>query len=218
MSWSYARNLAAVLGPMDIVRFFRTAKYRNQSAELGNIPHWLGDHPIGKRLPKTQDLPPFRDEPHLRAVVKSCHDRIFFRLGHDPAKAFDELMVLFIKLYDERETPNFYEFMVLAGEEDDETATRINNLFRLSIGSRRYQDVFTTRFTPTHPPVIDLDSETISFIVRQFQGYSLVNTSATLQGADVKGTVFEQMVGSTFRGELGAYFTPREIDGQDCRT
>ena len=212
---SYARNLGAdyhAWSNGNIVRFFRTAKYRNQSAELGNIPHWLGDHPIGKRLPKTQDLPPFRDEPHLRAVVKSCHDRIFFRLGHDPAKAFDELMkVLFIKLYDERETPNFYEFMVLAGEEDDETATRINNLFRLSIGSRRYQDVFTTRFTPTHPPVIDLDSETISFIVRQFQGYSLVNTSATLQGADVKGTVFEQMVGSTFRGELGAYFTPREI-------
>ena len=212
---SYARNLGADYHAWTnggTVRFFRTAKYQNQSAEIGNIPHWLGDHPIAQRLPKTQDLPPFRDEPHLRAVVKACHDRIFFRLGHDPAKAFDELMkVLFIKLYDERETPSFYEFMVLAGENDDETAIRINDLFRRSIGSRRYQDVFTTRFTPTHPPVIDLDSETISFIVRQFQGYSLVNTSATLQGADVKGTVFEQMVGSTFRGELGAYFTPREI-------
>ena len=212
---SYARNLGADYHAWtngETVRFFRTAKYRNQSAEIGNIPHWLGDRPIVQRLPKTQDLPPFRDEPHLRAVVKVCHDRIFFRLGHDPAKAFDELMkVLFVKLYDERETPNFYEFMVLAGENDDETAIRINDLFGRSIGSRRYQDVFTTRFTPTHPPVIDLDSETISFIVRQFQGYSLVNTSATLQGADVKGTVFEQMVGSTFRGELGAYFTPREI-------
>ena len=212
---SYARNLGADYHAWTnggTVRFFRTAKYQNQSSEVGNIPHWLGDHPIGQRLPKTQELPPFRDEPHLRAVVKVCHDRIFFRLGHDPAKAFDELMkVLFVKLYDERETPNFYEFMVLAGEGDDETARRINDLFRKSIDSRRYQDVFTTRFTATHPPVIDLDSETISFIVRQFQGYSLVNTSATLQGADVKGTVFEQMVGSTFRGELGAYFTPREI-------
>ena len=212
---SYARNLGADYHAWTnglAVRFFRTAKYQNQSSEVGNIPHWLGDHPIGQRLSKTQDLPPFKDEPHLRAVVKVCHDRIFFRLGHDPAKAFDELMkVLFVKLYDERETPNFYEFIVLAGESDDETATRINDLFRRSVGSRRYRDVFTTRFTPTHPPVIDLDSETISLIVRQFQGYSLVNTSATLQGADVKGTVFERMVGSTFRGELGAYFTPREI-------
>lgn len=212
---SYARNLGADYHAWtngQVVRFFRTAKYQNQSAEVGNIPHWLGDRPVGQRLPKTQELPPFRDEPHLRGVVKACHDRIFFRLGHDPAKAFDELMkLLFVKLYDERETPNFYEFMVLAGESDNETAARINDLFRRSIGSRRYRDVFTTRFTPTHPPAIDLDEETVSFIVRQFQGYSLVNTSATLQGADVKGTVFEQMVGSTFRGELGAYFTPREI-------
>lgn len=212
---SYARNLGAdyhAWSNGSIVRFFRTAKYQDQSAEVGNIPHWLGEQPIVHRLPKTQELPPFKDEPHLRTVVKACHDRIFFRLGHDPAKAFDELMkLLFVKLYDERETPNFYEFMVLAGESEEDTAARIDALFEKSINSRRYKDVFTTRFTATHPPAIDLDAETISFIVRQFQGYSLVNTSATLQGADVKGTVFEQMVGSTFRGELGAYFTPREI-------
>ena len=212
---SYARNLGADYHAWtngQTVRFFRTAKYQNESTEVGNVPHWLGDHPIAQRLPKTQELPPFKDEPHLRAVVKACHDRIFFRLGHDPAKAFDELMkVLFVKLYDERETPNYYEFMVMAGESNEQTSARINALFGQSIQSRRYRDVFTTRFTPTHPPVIDLDHETVSFIVRQFQGYSLVNTSATLQGADVKGTVFEQMVGGTFRGELGAYFTPREI-------
>ncbi|MBI2859060.1 MAG: N-6 DNA methylase [Chloroflexi bacterium] len=212
---SYARNLGADYHAWSngtVVRFFRTAKYQNQSAEVGNIPHWLGEHPVGARLPKSQELPPFKDEPHLRSVVKVCHDRIFFRLGHDPAKAFDELMkLLFVKLFDERETPNYYEFMALAGESETNTADRINNLFKQSISSRRYKDVFTTRFTATHPPVIDLDAETITFIVRQFQGYSLVNTSATLQGADVKGTVFEQMVGGTFRGELGAYFTPREI-------
>ena len=212
---SYARNIGADYHAWSngkSVRFFRTAKYQNQSTEVGNIPHWLGDHPIGQRLSKTHELPPFRDEPHLRLIVKDCHDRIFFRLGHDPAKAFDELMkLLFVKLYDERETANHYEFMVLAGESESDTAKRINDLFHKSTKSRRYKDVFTTRFTETHPPAIDLDAETISYIVRQFQGYSLVNTSATLQGADVKGTVFEKMVGSTFRGELAAYFTPREI-------
>ena len=212
---SYARNLGADYHAWSngtINRFFRTAKYKNESEEVGNVPHWLGNHAEGRPLAKTQILPPFRDEPHLRAVVKACHDRIFFRIGHDPAMAFDELMkLLFVKLYDEKETPSHYEFMVLAGETDDQTAKRINDLFHRSINSTRYKDVFSTRFTPTHPPVIDLDAETISFIVRQFQGYSLVNTSATLEGVDVKGTVFERMVGSTFRGELGAYFTPREI-------
>lgn len=213
---SYARNIGAdyhVWSNGTSVRFFRTAKYQNQSSEVGNVPRWLGDRPVATRLSKTQDLPPFRDEPHLRTVVKGCHDRIFFRLGHDPAKAFDELMkLLFVKLYDERETANHYEFMVLAGESENDTAARIHRLFHASIESRRYKDVFTTRFAGAQPlPVIDLDAETICFIVRQFQGYGLVNTTATLQGADVKGTVFEKMVGGTFRGELGAYFTPREI-------
>ena len=212
---SYARNIGADYHAWSngiINKLYRTAKYKDQSAEVGNIPHWLGGDPIGQPLDKTHILPPFKDEPHLRAIVKACHDRIFFRLGHDPAKAFDELMkLLFVKLYDERETPGYYEFMVLAGETDEQTSARINSLFEQSIINTRYKDVFSTRFTPTHPPVIDLDAETVSFIVRQFQGYSLVNTSATLEGADVKGTVFERMVGSTFRGELGAYFTPREI-------
>lgn len=212
---SYARNLGADYHAWtdgQVARFFRTAKYLNQSTEVGNIPHWLGEQPVATRLSKKHHLPPFRDEPHLRNIVKICHDRIFYRLGHDPAKAFDELMkMLFLKLFDERETPDHYEFMVLAGETEKQTAKRINELFKKSINSRRYKDVFTTRFTEVNPPVIDLDDETIAFIVRQFQGFSLVHTSAILEGADVKGTVFEQMVGGTFRGELGAYFTPREI-------
>jgi type I restriction enzyme M protein len=210
---SYARNLGAdyyLWSNGTVSRFFRTARFASESPEVGNIPHWLGDKPVGQRLSKTHELPPFRDENHLRSVVKQCHDRIFVRLGHDPAQAFDELMkVLFVKLYDERETPDFYEFMVLAGETADQTAARITALFNKSIQSRRYRDVLTA--TEGSHPTIDLDSQTVSFIVQQFQGFSLVNTSATLQGADVKGTVFEQMVGGTFRGELGAYFTPREI-------
>ena len=70
---SYARNLGAdyhVWSDGVTHRFFRTAKYRNQSNAVGNIPHWLGENPVGQRLAKTQDLPPFKDEPHLRAVVK----------------------------------------------------------------------------------------------------------------------------------------------------
>jgi type I restriction enzyme M protein len=212
---SYARNLGAdyhVWTNGTEVRFFRTSKYLDQSAELGNVPRWLGDVPVSTKPSKSLDLPPFRDEEHLRKVVDLCHDRIFYRLGHDPAKAFDELMkVLFLKLYDERETPGHYDCVVLDNEVDGDTAARVRELFTKSIRSRRYRDVFTTRFSSTHPPAIDLDDETLAFIVRQFQGYSLINTTATLEGADVKGTVFEKMVGSTFRGELGAYFTPREI-------
>ena len=212
---SYARNLGAnyhLWTNGSSTRFFRTSRYIDQSVEVGNIPRWLGDRPVAIKPLKTLDLPPFRDEEHLREVVKVCHNQIFYRLGHDPAKAFDELMkILFLKLFDERETATHYDCVVLAGETDASTAARVRQLFAKSIKSRRYKDVFTTQLTGTHPPAIDLDDETIAFIVRHFQGYSLINTSATLEGADVKGTVFEKMVGGTFRGELGAYFTPREI-------
>lgn len=212
---SYARNLGAdyhVWTNGSTARFFRTAKYVGQSSEIGNVPRWLGDQPVATMPSKDLELPPFRDEEHLRGVVNSCHNQIFFRLGHDPAKAFDELMkILFLKLYDERETPKCYNCVVLAGENSEATAERVRSLFDKSAKSRRYRDVFTTKLTGNHPPSIDLDDETIAYIVRSFQGYSLINTSATLEGADVKGTVFERMVGGTFRGELGAYFTPREI-------
>ena len=62
---SYARNLGADYHAWSngtLIRFFRTAKYQNQSVEVGNIPHWLGEHPVGARLPKTQELPPFKDD------------------------------------------------------------------------------------------------------------------------------------------------------------
>jgi len=211
---SYARNLGAdyhIWTNGKATRFFRTARYVDQSTPVGNVPRWLGGEPVATKPRKTLDLPPFRDEEHLRVIVKLCHDRIFYRLGHDPAKAFDELMkVLFLKLYDERETPNCYDCVTLAGESNGDTAKRVRRLFQHAVKSRRYKDVFTTRL-PTSQTGIDLDDDTVAFIVRQFQGYSLINTSATLEGADVKGTVFEKMVGGTFRGELGAYFTPREI-------
>ena len=211
---SYSRNLGAeyhVWSNGISTRFFRTAKYVDQSEAVGNVPRWVGNDPVAGKLPKSVLLPPFRDEPHLRQVVKVCHDRIFFQLGHDPAKSFDELMkLLFLKLFDERETPNVYEFMIVAGETERETAKRIRELFGRSIKSLKYRDVFKTKFNQASP-TLDLDDTTIAFIVRHFQGFSLVNTTATLEGADVKGTVFEKMVGSTFRGELGAYFTPREI-------
>jgi len=100
---SYSRNLGADYhvwsNGLGQTRYFRTARYVDMSSESGNIPRWVGSGPVVERLPKTTILPPFRDETDLRDVVKVCHDQIFFRLGHDPAKAFDELMkLLFVKL------------------------------------------------------------------------------------------------------------------------
>jgi type I restriction enzyme M protein len=213
---SYARNLGAeyhVWSDWNVTHFFKTAKYIEQSTPVGNIPSWSEGRENKNYLSKDHVLPPFRDEEHLREVVRQSHNKIFFNLGHDPAKSFDELMkLLFLKIYDERQTPKRYEFAILPGQSKEEVATHIRQLFKKASESRRYSDVFTTRFSkPGQNINLDLDDDTIFFLVKQFQSYSLINTTSTLEGVDIKGTVFERMVGSTFRGELGAYFTPREL-------
>lgn len=122
------------------------------------------------------------------------------------------MKVFFLKMYDERVTPNVYKFSALPGQNQKNISDHIKAFFKEATTSTRYSDVFTTRFTkPGQNVTLDLDEETIAYIVEQLQNFSLVNTTATLEGVDIKGTVFENMVGDTFRGELGAYFTPREL-------
>ena len=215
-SESYSRNLGAeyhVWSDWTHTEFFKTAKYIDQSTKVGNIPTWSSGAPKKTYLSKNHVLPPFKNEEQLRGIVKKCHDKIFFNLGHDPAKSFDELMkMLFLKMFDERVTPKEYQFSVLPDQNKEEASEHIRKLFKKAVTSPRYSDVFTTRFLrPGQNITLDLDDDTINFIVKSFQDFSLVNTTSTLEGVDIKGTVFERMVGSTFRGELGAYFTPREI-------
>jgi type I restriction enzyme M protein len=177
------------------------------------LPVWVTDKPLPQKVPKTETLRPFKDEEELRQVISFCHDLILEKLGHDPAKAFDEMTkLLFLKLYDEREVPNYYDFVVLANETPHDVAERVRSLFNKAISSSKYQDVFWSQFNAEPVPVtLELDDFSIFNIVQMLQGYSLVNTTENIRGADIKGTVYEQMVGNTFRGELAQFFTPREI-------
>lgn len=213
---SYARNLGAeyhLWSDGSYERVYKTARYAQQSEAIARLPVWVTDKPLPQKVPKTETLRPFKDEQELRQVISFCHDLILEKLGHDPAKAFDEMTkLLFLKVYDEREVPNFYEFVVIADEKPHDVADRIRELFAKAISSSKYQDVFWSQFNTVPVPVtLELDDFSIFNIVQVLQGYSLVNTTENVQGADIKGTVYEQMVGRTFRGELGQFFTPREL-------
>jgi type I restriction enzyme M protein len=213
---SYARNLGAeyhLWSDGSYEKVYKTARYAQQSEPVARLPVWVTDKPLPQKVPKTETLRPFKDEEELRQVISFCHDLILEKLGHDPAKAFDEMTkLLFLKVYDEREVPNFYEFVVVADEKPHDVADRIRALFDKAISSSKYQDVFWSQFNTVPVPVtLELDDFSIFNIVQVLQGYSLVNTTENVQGADIKGTVYEQMVGRTFRGELGQFFTPREL-------
>jgi len=215
---SYARNLGAEYHAWHDGRnarqFFRTARFSQGSQVVGDIPRWVGMKPIIAQIPKRMELPPFRDENEMRDVVHLCHELILEKQGHDPAKAFDELTkLLFLKLYDEKEVPDYYQFVVLASDTAKTVAERLRPLFKKAISDGRYRDVFESKFDPKANVSLELDDFTIYEVVKLLQGYSLVNTVGSIDGADIKGTVFEQMVGNTFRGELAQFFTPRELVG-----
>ena len=149
--------------------------------------------------------PPISDEEQLRSLIKTCHNEIHSE-GVDPAKAFDELVkLLFVKVYDEQEIPDFYRFSILAGETEDETGKNIRDLLREAKEKSQYRELFTE-------PGDDefwIHNKSIRKVVETFQGFSF--TGSSLIGIDAKGTAYENMVGATFRGELGQYFTPRKI-------
>ncbi len=211
---SYARNIGAEYhfwSNRTVTKYWKTSAYPHKSTPLGNIPFWIGKKPTVEKVKKTEILPPFRDVQEFKQVISTLHDLIY-KEGHDPAYAFDELTkLLFLKLYDERETPKYYEFMTLANEDHITTVQRIQTLFDKAVKDPRYHDVFLTRYNKVTETRLDLKPLTIYQIVQQLQGYSLVNTIATIKGVDIKGEAYEQMVGGTFRGELGQYFTPRTL-------
>ena len=154
---SYARNLGAeyhLWSDGSYERVYKTSRYAQQSDPIARLPVWVTDKPLPQKVPKTETLRPFKDEEELRQVISFCHDLILEKIGHDPAKAFDEMTkLLFIKVYDEREVPSFYEFVVLANEIPHDVADRIRKLFDKAISSSKYQDVFWSQFNTVPVPV-----------------------------------------------------------------
>ena len=205
---SYSRALQAryhLFTDSDKWEAFETQPHPVDGTIISNIPCWVGQKPINQRLSKTHLLPPITDEQQLRDLIKGCHDSIHSE-GIDPAKAFDELVKLFfVKVYDEQELPSIYEFSVLAGETEDETAQHVRSMLKNAKETSKYRELFSE-------PGDDefwISNKSIKKVVETFQGFSFIGN--TLKGIDAKGTVYENMVGSTFRGELGQYFTPRKI-------
>jgi type I restriction enzyme M protein len=184
---------------------FETQPHPIDGVPISDMPFWIGDKPLSKRLPKSHVLPPLTDERQLRDLVKACHDSIHGE-GVDPAKAFDELVKLFfVKVYDEQEIPDVYQFSVLAGESIDETGNHIRELLKEAKEKSKYRQLFEE----PGDDEFSISNKSIRLVIETFQGFSF--TSSSIIGIDAKGTVYENMVGSTFRGELGQYFTPRKI-------
>jgi type I restriction enzyme M protein len=137
----------------------------------------------------------------LETKVRRTHSLIWAGGKRDPLTAFDEWSkLLFAKVHDERKTPNGQprRFQAGSGETDTAVASRVHQLFAEACQTDK--SIFPTGLR------INLPDGKIRDIVEILQDISIVNTDA-----DTIGQAFERFFGSVFRGELGQYFTMRQI-------
>jgi len=149
------------------------------------------------------ELVPAQEE--LIAVFKRCHNYIYGNQGLQKEPAFQELLkLIFCKVYDEEYTTSGTMRFFISNEER-----------RSEIGQRRLQKEIDKLFQEVkerYPYIfaqderIRLDNRVLAYVVSELQRYSLLQTQA-----DVKGTAYEQLVGSNLRGDRGEFFTPRNV-------
>jgi len=158
-------------------------------------------------VPRDTQLRAFATEDDLRRAFEAAHDMIYKHLARDPAASFDLLaLVIAAKILDEQSDATVYEFATIDGEPPDALVERFDGLFA------KAQQWLDLRADQVHMlPSLRLDAPLATGLARLLEDYSLTGTAESLAGADALGTAYEAMVGATFRGELGAYFTPRHI-------
>ena len=137
----------------------------------------------------------------LETRIKRAHSLIWAGGKRDPLTAFDEWSkLLFAKVEDERTTPNGEprKFQVGTHETTATVATRVHNLFEQAC--RNDPTIFSEKIR------IRLSDRKIYEVVKVLQEVSVTNASV-----DSIGIAFESFFGSVFRGELGQYFTMRQL-------
>jgi type I restriction enzyme M protein len=145
-------------------------------------------------------------------LLHKCHNIIRNNDKLSPEASFDEISkILFIKIMYER---NPKQEAIFSKSQFD----TLKNAWQLSKGKseqetsymqRLFEDVkqeFAEDSIFDEHEKIKIRENSFELIVKELEIYNLTSTSA-----DVKGIAFERFLGTTFRGELGQFFTPRTI-------
>jgi type I restriction enzyme M protein len=147
--------------------------------------------------PLTRDkLTPVRD---LYSVFKDLEQEI---LAHQTVDTFNEIFkVVFAKLYDER--VNLYsataeaKFRIGLTEGSSSVATKVRKLFGEAM--KKWKDVYSENDS------ISLNEDNIAYCVKALQPFHLIRSG------DVLGVAFELLVNQEMKGDMGQYFTPRQV-------
>ena len=180
--------------------------------ELPTAEDALVDKKIKEILEKTKTFT--RDE--FTRLLRTCHNIIRNNDKLSPEAAFDEISkILFMKIRYERDK-NGGEVFTLKKyrqlESDYEKFTRPTlrtqgiDLPYMQIMFNDTKDKFKEDHLFEENDSIKIRQNSFEQILEKLQKYNLSDTQD-----DVKGIAFEKFLGTTFRGELGQFFTPRTI-------
>lgn len=141
-------------------------------------------------------LEPVRD---LYAVFKDIEQEI---LAHQTVDTFNEIFkIVFAKLYDERANlagdKSVARFRIGLTEDPVIATERVLDLFEKA--KSKWRDVYDTGET------IQLNQGNIAYCIKALQQYHLIRSG------DVLGVAFELLVNQEMKGEMGQYFTPRQV-------
>jgi type I restriction enzyme M protein len=161
------------------------------------------------RLPKANETLDDIDEPLTRdklvpvndlySVFKDVEQEI---LAHQTVDTFNEIFkVVFAKLYDERvnlhNAKAVARFRMGLSESHSSVGKTVRDLFDKA--KHKWKDVYDAA-----EPIM-LSDANISYCVQALQQYHLIRSG------DVLGTAFELLVNQEMKGDMGQFFTPRQV-------
>jgi len=204
-----ANNLRAAYGMMVAgnVRIVFDAKQWDpqrplESGVIADLPVRYGQAPKYRYWKQREGWPDLVvvNESQLRDAFQQCHDILWEGGRRNPAEAFDEMSkLMFCKLQDERMHTGLgehYAFQCGTNETVDEVMSRVQAIYREA------QETAPTVFQR----LIEAEPHLVYRVVQVLQGISMDRMDL-----DVKGAAFEKFLGVVFRGEMGQYFTHRNL-------
>lgn len=161
------------------------------------------------RLPHHGETLEDIDEPVTRSTLQPVKDLFsMFKdmeqeiLAHQSVDTFNEIFkVVFAKLFDERVNLHndsaVAEFRIGLQERDSQAAARVQELFTKA--KSKWRDVYGAGDR------IQLTEKNLAYCIKTLQQYHLIRSG------DVLGVAFELLVNQEMKGEMGQYFTPRQV-------
>lgn len=201
-------------------RYFQVFKEKipkHLGKELSELPtaKQLVDSKVIEEMLKAEKV---FEKDEFAKLLHQCHNIIRNNDKLSPEAAFDEISkILFTKIVFERDNRNNKTKIFSKTEFENQEKTYNDNVRPYLQGDDKKTDYVQIIFRQTkekyskdalfaEDDVIKIRRESFLAIVEKLQVYNLSKTSD-----DVKGIAFEKFLGTTFRGELGQFFTPRTI-------